>query len=103
MNPDIELLSVQTSRSRWENATYRPRFDYAKAITYTLLILMALIMLLPFVWMLSASLKFDKDVFAFPIQWIPRNPVWSNYLSIWTQIPFLTFFANTFKLTIIIT
>ena len=103
MNPDTELLSVPTSLSRRENAAYRLKFDYGKAITYILLILMALVMLLPFVWMLSASLKYDKDVFEFPIQWIPRNPVWSNYISIWTQIPFLTFFANTSKLTIIIT
>jgi multiple sugar transport system permease protein len=60
-------------------------------------------MLLPFVWMLSASLKMDKDVFRFPIQWIPTVPQWSNYVKIWTQIPFLTFFTNTAKLTVIIT
>lgn len=103
MNPVTKLLSVQTSLSRRENAAYRLKFDFGKAITYILLILMALIMLLPFLWMLSASLKYDKDVFEFPIQWIPRSPVWSNYVSIWTEIPFLTFFANTFKLTIVIT
>ncbi|MBN1992113.1 MAG: carbohydrate ABC transporter permease [Anaerolineae bacterium] len=60
-------------------------------------------MLLPFLWMLSASLKLDKDVFRFPIQWIPVDPRWSNYVKIWTQIPYLTFFANTAKLTVIIT
>ncbi|MBN1811737.1 MAG: carbohydrate ABC transporter permease [Anaerolineae bacterium] len=60
-------------------------------------------MLLPFLWMLSASLKLDKDVFRFPIQWIPVEPQWNNYVKIWTQIPFLTFFANTAKLTVIIT
>ena len=53
--------------------------------------------------MLSASLKLDKDVFRFPIEWIPKDPQWSNYKTIWTRIPFLTFFANTFKLTVIIT
>jgi multiple sugar transport system permease protein len=60
-------------------------------------------MLLPFVWMLSASLKLDKDVFRFPIQWIPQVPQWGNYMRIWIQIPFLTFFTNTAKLTVIIT
>ncbi|MBN1431100.1 MAG: carbohydrate ABC transporter permease [Anaerolineae bacterium] len=53
--------------------------------------------------MISASLKLDKDVFRFPIEWIPANPQWDNYVKIWTQIPFLTFFSNTAKLTIIIT
>ncbi|NBK25907.1 MAG: carbohydrate ABC transporter permease, partial [Spirochaetia bacterium] len=53
-------------------------------ILYILLILCALAMLLPFVWMVSASLKLDKDVFTFPIEWIPSNPRWENYLEIWT-------------------
>ncbi len=72
-------------------------------LTYSLLIALAILMLLPFVWMLSASLKLDREVFRFPIQWIPMDPRWSNYQTIWTRIPFLTFFKNTFKLTVIIT
>ncbi len=74
-----------------------------KSITYVFLIVLALLMLMPFFWMLSASLKLDKDVFAFPIQWIPAEPQWGNYSKIWTQIPYLTFILNTLKLTIIIT
>ncbi len=72
-------------------------------LLYTLLVISALAMLLPFVWMLSASLKLDKDVFTFPIQWIPANPRWENYSEIWTMIPLLTFIKNTAKLTIIVT
>ncbi|KAB1434565.1 carbohydrate ABC transporter permease [Candidatus Galacturonibacter soehngenii] len=60
-------------------------------------------MLLPFAWMLSASIKFNKDVFTFPIQWIPDQPQWSNYIKIWTKIPLFTFIKNTAKLTIIVT
>lgn len=72
-------------------------------LTYVLLIALALLMLLPFIWMFSASLKLDKDVFRFPIEWVPQNPQWSNYETIWTRIPFLTFFKNSLKLTVIIT
>jgi multiple sugar transport system permease protein len=72
-------------------------------ILYALLILCALAMLLPFVWMVSASLKLDKDVFTFPIEWIPSNPRWENYLEIWTTIPLGTFIKNTAKLTVIVT
>ena len=39
---------------------------------YVVLITLAVLMLIPFAWMLSASLKLDKDVFIFPIQWIPK-------------------------------
>jgi len=82
-------------------AAFRTRV--ARTLLYAVLIMVAIFMLLPFFWMLSASLKLDKDVFVFPIQWIPAEPQWSNYETIWTRIPFLTFFGNTFKLTTIIT
>lgn len=74
-----------------------------KALLYTALILMAFIMLIPFVWMLSASVKYNKDVFSFPIEWIPSEPRWENYIDIWVKIPLLTFIKNTAKLTVIVT
>ena len=70
------------------------------AFTYAALIIMAVIMLIPFAWMLSASLKFEKDVFSFPIVWIPPVPQWSNYAEIWKKVPLLTGFFNTTKLTV---
>ncbi len=70
---------------------------------YLILILVAVIMLIPFVWMLSASLKLNKDVFSFPIEWIPSYPRWQNYVDIWTKIPLLTFIKNSAKLTVIVT
>ena len=60
-------------------------------------------MLLPFAWMLSASLKTNLDVFQFPIEWIPRNPQWLNYVTIWKKIDFARYYLNTIKLTVIIT
>ncbi len=72
-------------------------------VLYLALILIALIMLVPFAWMLSASLKLNKDVFTYPIQWIPQNPRWQNYVDIWTKIPLGTFILNTAKITIIVT
>lgn len=74
-----------------------------KVLLYVFLIVTAAIMILPFLWMLSASLKQDRDVFTFPIQWIPSQPEWANYSRIWTQIPLLTYILNTVKLTLIVT
>ena len=70
------------------------------AFMYAALIIMAVIMLIPFAWMLSASLKFEKDVFSFPIVWTPPVPQWSNYAEIWKKVPLLTGFFNTTKLTV---
>jgi multiple sugar transport system permease protein len=83
--------------------SYRLGPYIGKGLTYVLLMALAILMLMPFFWMLSASLKLDKDVFAFPIQWIPAEPQWSNYSKIWTQIPYMTFIRNSLKLTVIIT
>jgi len=79
-----------------------------KAITghwliYTGLMVITLITLLPLIWMLSSSLKHDIDVFSLPIQWIPLNPVWNNFVQIWQKINFALFTFNSFKLSIFIT
>ena len=78
-------------------------YKISRCLLYVVLLIFAVVMLIPFVWMLSASLKLDKDVFIFPIQWIPENPRWQNYQDIWTKIPLMTFVLNTVKITLIVT
>ena len=68
-------------------------------LVYVLLIGLTVLTLTPLIWMLSASLKLDKDVFSVPIQWIPADPQWSNYAKVWEKIPLLTFTFNSLKLT----
>ncbi|ARM16507.1 MULTISPECIES: carbohydrate ABC transporter permease [Rhizobium] len=72
-------------------------------LLYAIVITVTVVMLMPFAWMLSASLKLSRDVFAFPIEWIPSEPQWQNYVDIWTKIPLALFIYNTSKLTIIVT
>ena len=44
-------------------------------------------MLVPFAWMLSSSLKRNNEVFTVPIQWIPEEFRWANYVDIWERDP----------------
>ena len=74
-----------------------------KKTNHAIMMVIIYAVLIPFLWMLSASLKMNKDVFTFPIKWIPDNPRWKNYVDIWTKIPLLTFVKNSAKLTIIVT
>ena len=74
-----------------------------KSITYGLLLLLAILILVPFFWMISSSLKTSQDVFSVPMRWLPEKIVWKNFSDIWTKIPLLMFFKNSFKLAIIIT
>lgn len=73
-----------------------------KAALYFGLLAVITITLLPLVWMLSASLKTGTDVFSIPIRWIPRNPQWRNFPTIFEKVPFGLFTFNTSKLTVII-
>ena len=76
----------------------------SKVVIYLLLILVMVITILPFIWMLSASIKSDREVFQMnPYVLIPEVPKWSNYKDIWTKIPFGKFVYNTLWLTGVVT
>ncbi len=79
------------------------RISFKAIAIYALIVGVTFVMLLPFAWMLSASLKLDRDVFSFPIEWIPSEPRWRNYVDIWTKVPLGLFVYNTTKLTVIVT
>lgn len=74
-----------------------------KIIIYTVLTLFAALMIMPFVWMLFSSFKSNNEVFSLPMRILPREWHMENYRLIWEQIPLLTFFKNTTKLTVITT
>lgn len=75
-----------------------------KVFLYLVLLLMAAAMIVPFLWMLSSSLKLDRQVFDMnPFVWIPKQPRWQNYAEIWTKVPFLKFVQNTVFLTLVVT
>lgn len=80
------------------------RRKIGKIFIYLLLLLVVLVTVLPFVWMLSASIKSDREVFQMnPFVLIPENPHWDNYMKVWTKIPFAVFIKNTVILTVVVT
>jgi multiple sugar transport system permease protein len=64
-------------------------------LTYIILIIIAFVILLPFAWLLSASLKTTGQYFADPIQWLPSPLMWSNYADAFTQYNFGTEVFNS--------
>ncbi|MEK3884779.1 carbohydrate ABC transporter permease [Paenibacillus sp. PL2-23] len=64
-----------------------------------ILVAVGLIMVFPLAWMLSASFKYESEVFQMPIQWIPDNVNTSNYTTAITEFPFLNWYANTALVT----
>jgi multiple sugar transport system permease protein len=68
-----------------------------------LMILISVIMLLPFCWMISTSLRLPKDSFNLPPALFPTAFHIDNYIIVFKKFPFLSFILNSFKVTILTT
>ncbi len=78
----------------------------AKAVfVYGLLLVFSVLFVLPFMWMLSTSLKDQKDVFSYPPSFLPivdgqLSLRFENYVAGWNILPFNTFLRNSLIVTI---
>ncbi|MGD0810070.1 MAG: carbohydrate ABC transporter permease [Acidimicrobiales bacterium] len=67
----------------------------SRATKWVVLIGGAVIILLPFAWMLGTSFKPESDVFGYPLRLQPTHPTFANYIGIWQQLPFLRLLVNS--------
>ncbi len=72
-------------------------------LKYFVVVALTVTMLIPFIWMLSASFKTNLEIFTFPIKWIPEVFHFENYTNVWERSNYPVLFFNTVKLTVIIT
>ena len=85
-------------------ASRRRRRDSVRQVAlFVLLALLGAAVLAPFAWMVVSSLKRDDRVFTVPIEWIPKDVKWDNYLHIWQEIPLGTYLGNSAILAVSIT
>nr|WP_319514973.1 carbohydrate ABC transporter permease [uncultured Cohaesibacter sp.] len=66
----------------------------SRAVSLGLLLLGAAIILLPFFWMISLSLKPADEIFQDSIQLLPSHFKWSNYVVAFTKMPLWRFLIN---------
>src|SRR5215208_7072810 len=64
-------------------------------VAYLALTIGSLWALLPFLWMISTSLKTDSQVLVYPPAWIPNPVAWGNYEAVTKLVPFGRFLINT--------
>lgn len=83
--------------------SYKRKVHIQHSLLFVILLVIGLTMLVPFFWTLSSSFKYDREIFEYPIKWIPEVFRWSNYQEVWTRVNFLTYYLNTIKLSIIVT
>lgn len=78
--------------------------DYSKKlIIYSLLILGAIIVALPFFWMVVTSLKTSQEVVSLPLKLLPDKLMFSNYIEAFNAAPFKRYFLNSVIVTTFVT
>lgn len=81
-------------RRRRKTQTLKQRVG--TAVYYAVMIVLALLFVLPLIWMFSTSLKTEADTLTIPPTFIPDVAQWGNYVEIWQEIP--RFLYNSVKL-----
>lgn len=94
----MATISVAKSTQR---ASRRVKISFSLVLTYVLLALMSIVMVLPFFWMLSTSLKVDSEIFGKTIKWIPSTLDWENYRYIFNDLNMDVLFRNTIYVSVI--
>lgn len=100
------ISTIATPKLDERATTIRHQHLRARLISLLLHIILSiggLLMLIPFLWMVSTSFKSLDQVFTFPPQWIPHPIVWSNYPKAFTSVPFATWFLNSIKISAAVT
>jgi len=69
--------------------------DYRQALWHIPLLIVALVMFFPFLWMVLSSFKTTKEIVAIPPTWWPQNFVTIGYQQIFTKLPIARNFLNS--------
>src|SRR5690349_2935151 len=95
--PGAVVSNPLPNRIHWRN--------YAQAgqslLVHLVIWIGAVAMIMPFVWMLSTSLKSEGSAMAYPPEWIPNPIHWSNYVDVVQSFPFATFAFNSVKIALL--
>ncbi len=87
---DSALSASSKGRRLWSSA------QIGHLALHAILIGGSVFMLLPFMWMLSTSLKEPREIFTYPPMWIPSHIAWENYATVTSVMPFGRFYFNSF-------
>lgn len=67
---------------------------------YVVAILLAVIAMIPFLWMISTSFKSRGALMSIPIQWIPEEPTLAAYIKVFSKFPFARTIGNSLFISV---
>ena len=72
-------------------------------LPYAVIILYSVYALLPFLWILSTSLKGYDEIWVWPPRWMPQRLLWGNYPEVFAARPFARYTLNSIVISLSIT
>jgi multiple sugar transport system permease protein len=104
MAVESQRMAVTQSQPRPRNRLRKWLFTFVRhLLIHAALLPAAFLFLLPFLWMLSTSLKPDTQFYAHPPVWIPSPLMWSNYPDAVNYITFFLYLRNTVTIAVLAT
>lgn len=94
MSTDVPVAPAQQV-PLYRRAERTPLTRALTAVKWTVLVLAALFVMLPFVWMILTSFKTERDVFGHPLDLLPTHWTLSGYTGVWHDLPFARLFLNS--------
>lgn len=70
----------------------------SQVLLHTVIIAVTAIFIVPIVWLVISSLKLNVEFGAYPIQFLPKTPIWGNYYDALTAIPFFLYMGRSVML-----
>jgi multiple sugar transport system permease protein len=97
------VKGVQAPAATHQDVGQQTRYVLGRIGLHALLLVGAVLMVIPFAWMVRTSFMTLAQVFKFPPQWIPNPWVWENYPKAISQTPFATWFLNSLRIALVVT
>jgi multiple sugar transport system permease protein len=72
-------------------------------LTYAFLTVGAVVMVAPFVWMVSSAFKQPHEILAVPPVWWSAEPTFDNFVKVWTKVSFARYFVNSLYIATAVT
>jgi len=92
----MSAIGQHTQRQTWSAWLQgRGRRFSRRIVTHLILIVGSLTFIAPLAFMLSTSLKAQRQIIVFPPIWIPNPVIWRNYTDVFHYAPLHRYFFNT--------
>lgn len=96
-------MNLKTLETQKSPKAVRMDIKLQRGLLHLFLMIVSFIMLTPFLWMLSTSLKFPNEIFTYPPIWIPSKIRWENYFDAFNAVPFGRYYFNSILVALSVT